>query len=425
MTWDFSTEPEWEQELDWIRELMREEILPLESLDLDHQTFMKAIRPLQERVKARGLWAAHLGPEHGGAGFGQVKLALMHEILGASELGPPVFGNQAPDSGNIELMAIAADEEQRERWLRPLLGGEILSAFSMTEQGTGSDPRQFKTRAVREGDEWVIDGTKWFVSNADRSAFHIVMCVTDPDVDPYRRQSMIIVPADAPGIEMRQLGILNDPHHVGPVHDHCEVSYRRVRVPAGNLLGEEGGAFTLAQKRLGPGRIHHCMRWLGVARRAFDAMCERAVSMSVHGGLLSEKEFIQDFIALSAAEIAAARLLTINAAWKIDQVGASNCRVEISMIKYHGAKVLHNVLDRSIQVHGSLGLSTDMPLQEMYAYSRSARMYDGPDEVHKATVARLIARRYTPREVPTDHVPTRRAAALEKYRDLFDLVSAQ
>jgi acyl-CoA dehydrogenase len=425
MAWDFSTEPEWEEQLAWIRTLLREEILPLEALGLDHETFFRVIRPLQERVKERGLWAAHLGPELGGQGFGQVKLALIHEILGASELAPPVFGNQAPDSGNIELLALAASDEQRERWLQPLLAGEILSAFSMTEQGTGSDPKQFTTRAVRDGDEWVINGTKWFVSNADRSALHILMAVTDPDVHPYEGQSMIIVPTDTPGMAIRPLGLLNDPSSSGPVHTHCEVHYRDVRVPYDNLLGGEGQAFVLAQKRLGPGRIHHCMRWLGVAQRAFDDMCERAVSMSVHGGRLADKQFVQDFIALSAAEIASTRLLTLEAAWKIDQQGASATRMEISMIKYHGAKVMHDVIDRAIQVHGSLGVSTDMPLQEMYAFARSARLYDGPDEVHKATVAKLITRGYTPTDVPTDHVPTRRALAQEQYRELLDTISAQ
>jgi acyl-CoA dehydrogenase len=425
MAWDFSTEPEWQEQLDWMREFMRTEILPLETLGLDHETTLRVVEPLKAQVKDRGLWAAHLDPELGGQGFGQVKLALMHEILGMSDFGPLIFGNQAPDSGNSELIALAATDEQRRLWLEPLLAGEMLSAFSMTELGTGSDPKQFTTQAVRDGDEWVINGTKWFVSNADRAAFHIVMCVTDPDVHPYEGQSMIIVPTDTPGLEMRKLGLLNDPTHVGPIHDHCEVRYRDVRVPYVNLLGDEGGAFVLAQKRLGPGRIHHCMRWIGVARRAFDDMCERAVTKSVHGGPLADKQFVQDFIALSAAELESSRLLTLHAAWKIDQVGASKCRVEIGMIKYHGAKVMHDILDRAIQVYGSLGISTDMPLQEMYAYARAARLYDGPDEVHKATVARLITRGYEPADPPTDHIPTRRAAALEKYEGLLDAISVQ
>jgi acyl-CoA dehydrogenase len=219
---------------------------------------------------------------------------------------------------------------------------------------------------------------------------------------------------------MRTLGLMHDPYAEGKLHSHSEVHYREVRVPSENLLGEEGGAFVLAQKRLGPGRIHHCMRWIGVCRRAFDDMCERAVSKSVHGSLLSEKGMVQDWIATSAAAIEAARLLTLQAAWKIDQEGASAARTEIAMIKYHGAAVMHDVLDRAIQLHGSLGFSTDMPLEEMYRWSRAARFYDGPDEVHKVTVARRLLREYEPRDLPSDHIPTRREAAIAKYGALLD-----
>jgi acyl-CoA dehydrogenase len=422
MSWNFETEPEFQKKLDWMRTFVREEIYPLEVLDFDWRQFRVIAQPLMEKVKEQGLWAAHLSPEHGGQGYGQVKLGLMHEILGASELAPPIFGNQAPDSGNSELIAIAGTEEQKKRWMEPLLAGELYSAFSMTEQGTGSDPRQFTSTAVREGDEWVINGRKWLVGNAERSDFHIVMLRTDssPDADPHRTMSMIIVPTDTPGITMRTLGLMHDTHAEGKLHSHSEVRYDNVRVPVENLLGEEGGAFLLAQKRLGPGRIHHCMRWIGVCRRAFDALCERAVSKSVHGSLLSEKQMIQDWVATSAAEIESARLLTLHAAWRIDQVGASAARTEIAMIKYHGAKVMHDVLDRAIQVHGSLGFTTDMPLEEMYKWSRAARFYDGPDEVHKVTVAKRILRQYQPSEIPTDHVPTRREAAIAKYGDLLD-----
>src|SRR5581483_5450454 len=302
-------------------------------------------------------------------------------------------------------------------WLRPLLDGALESAFSMTEQGTGSDPLQLRTTAVRDGGDWVIDGVKWFVSNALWADFHIVMAVTDPDGDPRRRMSMILVPADTPGVEVRELGSMGHPEGAPrhPVHHECEVRYEGVRVPAENLLGAEGDAFVLAQKRLGPGRIHHCMRWLGVCRRAFDAMCERAVSVSLHGGLLAEKQLVQDWIALSAAAMASTRLLTLHAAWKIDQVGASNAREEIAMIKYHGAQVMLDVIDRAVQLHGSLGYSSDLPLEAMFRWARAARFYDGPDEVHKVTVARRVLRRYQPVSVPTEHVPTRRALALEKY----------
>jgi acyl-CoA dehydrogenase len=422
MAWDFSTDPDFQLKLDWMRDFVREEIYPLEVLDFDWHQFREIAKPLMDQVKEQGLWAAHLDPAHGGQGYGQVKLGLMHEILGASELAPPIFGNQAPDSGNSELIAIAGTEEQKERWMKPLLAGELYSAFSMTEQGTGSDPTQFTTNAVRDGDDWVINGTKFLVGNAERSDFHIVMVRTnlEPDADKHRTMSMIIVPTDTPGIEMRTLGLMHDVNAEGKLHSHSEVRYRDVRVPAENLLGEEGGAFLLAQKRLGPGRIHHCMRWIGVCRRAFDALCERAVSKSVHGSLLSEKQMIQDWVATSAAAIEAARLLTLNAAWKIDTEGASAARTEIAMIKYHGATVMHEVLDKAIQVHGSLGFTTDMPLEEMYKWSRAARLYDGPDEVHKVTVAKRILREYEPHDIPSDHVPTRRDAAIAKYGELLD-----
>jgi acyl-CoA dehydrogenase len=417
MTWSFSTEPEFEDKLAWMREFVREEVYPLETLDLDYRQFREIIKPLQEVVKDKGLFAAHLSPELGGRGFGQVKLALMHEILGGSDLAPPVFGVHAPDTGNSELLAIAGTPEQKERWMQPLLDGELWSAYSMTESGTGSDPTQLATSAVLDGDDWVVDGTKFCVGNASRSDFHIVMCVTDPDAPKYARASMIIVPTDVDGLHVRDLGLMNDPDGTGLLHVHCEVVYDGVRVPRDNLLGKRGGAFALAQARLGPGRIHHCMRWIGVCRRAFDALCERAVSKSVHGSLLSEKQTIQNWVAESAAAIESSRLLTLYAAWKIDQVGAGNARQEIAMIKYHGAPVMHEVLDRAIQIHGALGYSTDMPIEQWYRWSRAGRLYDGPDEVHKVSVARRILRGYEPRDVPTEHVPTRRAAAMERYAD--------
>jgi acyl-CoA dehydrogenase len=399
---------------------VREEIYPLETLELDHTTFLRIAAPLMETVKEQGLWAAHLGPELGGQGYGQVKLGLMHEILGGCEFAPPIFGNQAPDSGNSEILAIAATPEQRERWLEPLLAGDIYSAFSMTEQGTGADPTQFTTSAELEGDEWVINGTKWFVSNADRSHFHVLMAVTDPEAHRHRRASMIIVPSDTPGIELRRIFSMNDPDAMPSLHTQAEVTYTDVRVPQDSLLGERGGAFALAQQRLGPGRIHHCMRWMGVCRRAFDALCERAVSKSLHGSRLADKQTVQNWVADSAAAVEAARLLTLQAAWKIDREGAEAARREIAMIKYHGASVMHDVIDRALQIHGSFGYSTDLPLEQMYRWARAARIYDGPDEVHKVTVARSVLRGYEPREVPSEHVPTRRAEALEKYGELLD-----
>jgi acyl-CoA dehydrogenase len=246
-----------------------------------------------------------------------------------------------------------------------------------------------------------------------------------PDADPYKTMSMFIVPTDTPGVVVREVGLMHDPDSTGVVHTHGEVTYDDVHIPAENLLGGEGEAFALAQARLGPGRIHHCMRWVGVCRRAFDAMCERAVSKSVHGSTLAEKQTIQNWIADSAAAMEAARLLTLKAAWKIDQVGPKNARTEIAMIKYHGATVMHDVLDRAIQIHGSLGFSDDMPLAEMYKWARASRLYDGPDEVHRVTVARRTLRDYEPRDLPTEHVPTRAAAALEKYGEALAAAKAK
>ncbi|MBN9097672.1 MAG: acyl-CoA dehydrogenase family protein [Pseudonocardia sp.] len=426
MAWDFSTEPEFETKLAWMRQFVRDEIIPLETLDVDRETYTRITAPLKEQVKEQGLWAAHLPRELGGGGFGQVKLGLMHEILGQCRYAPGIFGNQAPDSGNAELLAIGGSPEQKERWMFPLLRGEIRSCFSMTEPGAGADPTLLSTRAVLDGDDYVINGHKWFSSNASHADFLIVMAVTDPDVSAYQGSSMIIVPVDTPGVDIvRDIPVLDHPTVGGQLYGgHAEILYTDVRVPKENLVGNPGDGFRLAQQRLGPGRIHHAMRWLGQSRRAFDMLCERAVSRYTHGSVLADKQMIQDMVALSAAEMQAARLLTLHAAWTMDQVGASNSRVEIAMIKYWGAKVLHDVIDRAIQVHGSLGFSGDLPLEEMYRAARAARIYDGPDEVHKATVARRILRGYEAREVPTEHVPTRTAAAHEKFAGYLEAATA-
>lgn len=426
MAWDFSTEPEFEAQLEWMRTFVREEIIPLEVLDLDRPAFSRITAPLREQVKERGLWAAHLPPELGGGGFGQVKLGLMHEILGQCRYAPGIFGNQAPDSGNAELLAIGGTDEQKERWMHPLLRGELRSCFSMTEPGAGADPTLLSTRAVLDGDDYVIDGHKWFSSNASHADFLIVMAVTDPDVSPYQGSSMIIVPADAPGVTIvRDIPVMDHPTHSPALYGgHAEVLYEGVRVPRENLVGNPGDGFRLAQQRLGPGRIHHAMRWLGQSKRAFDMLCERAVSRHTHGSALADKQMVQDWVATSAAEMQAARLMTLHAAWTMDRVGASNSRTEIGMVKYWCAGVLHDVIDRAIQVHGSLGFSGDMPLEEMYRAARAARIYDGPDEVHKTTVAKRILRGYTPVDVPTEHVPTRAAAAKARFAGYLEHATA-
>jgi acyl-CoA dehydrogenase len=431
MAWDFSTEPEFEAQLEWMRAFVRDEVFPLETVELDHETLRRVVRPLQDEVKRRGLWAAHLPPSLGGSGFGQVRLGLMHEVLGQSPYGPLVFGNNAPDSGNAELLATAVEEtgreDLREQWLQPLLDGTMHSGFSMTEPETaGSDPTLLATRAVRDGDEYVINGRKWFTTNGSVADFLIVMAVTNPDVHPYQGSSMLLVPAGTPGVTIvRDVPVMDHPTaELGTFGNHAEIEYRDVRVPVANLLGREGEGFRLAQTRLGPGRIHHCMRWLGQSRRAFDMLCERAVSRYAHGSTLAEKQTVQNWVADSLAEMTAARLMTLQAAWKIDREGAAAARDEIAMIKYWGAAVLYNVIDRAIQVHGALGFSCDLPLESMYRAARAARIYDGPDEVHRQSVARRVLRRYQPVEVPTEHVPTRRVAAQRKFADLLAAATA-
>jgi acyl-CoA dehydrogenase len=431
MAWDFSTEPEFQEHLDWMARFVREEIWPLETLDLDRDRLDRALRPLQEQVRARGLWAAHLPPELGGQGFGQVKLGLMHEILGTSPYAPSAFGNQAPDSGNSELLALAGSPEQKDRWLYPLLAGDLRSAFSMTEPGSaGADPTTLQTRAVLDEDagEWVIDGHKWFTSNGSIADVLIVMAVTEPEARPHQRASMLIVPADTPGVTIvRDVPTMEQPaEHFGRLGGHAEIRYESARVPRENLLGVRGAGFELAQSRLVPGRIHHCMRWLGVARRAFDMLCERATYRVAHGSVLGDKQTIRNWIADSAAQMQAARLMTLHAAWKIDREGPAAARTDVSLIKFYGAQVLHDVIDRALQIHGSLGYSTDLPLEAMYRYARGARLYDGPDEVHRDAAARQILRRYGPPPdgIPSEHVPTRRAAARERFAELLDVVTS-
>jgi acyl-CoA dehydrogenase len=431
MAWDFSTEPEFQRKLDWMADFVRAEVWPIETVfdELGQDGFERAIAPLRAEVKERGLWAAHLPPELGGQGFGQVKLGLMHEILGTSPYAPFVFGNNAPDSGNAEILALAGTPDQKEQWLEPLLAGDLRSAFSMTEPETaGSDPTLLATRAVDDGDAWVIDGHKWFSSNGSIADFLIVMAVTDPDARPHQRASMFVVPADTPGVRiLRDVATMEDPaEHFGRVGGHAEIVYEGVRVPKDALLGARGAGFEIAQQRLGPGRIHHCMRWLGVSRRAFDMLCERAVSRYAHGSLLAEKQTVQNWIAESAAQMHAARLMTLHAAWRIDREGAAAARREIALIKFYGAGVLHDVVDRALQAHGALGYSTDLPLEAMYRYARAARIYDGPDEVHRQSVARRVLRGYAPPPggVPSEHVPARRAAARERFAELLEAVTS-
>ena len=378
---------------DRYRAFMEEHLYPSEAAIMrEDDDALALVARLQERAREAGLWAPHMPPEAGGTGDGFLYYACVNEEIGRSVYAQLVFGCQAPDAGNAELLHQFGTPEQRERWLRPLVAGEVRSFFSMTEpEVAGSDPTTLRTTARREGDEWVIDGHKWFSSGADGAAFAIVMAVTDPGAEPHRRASQIIVPADAPGLEVvRPVPVLG---HAGRGWStHCEVRYTGVRVPVANTLGEPGDGFRLAQKRLGPGRIHHVMRWLGQMQRAFELMCSYALEREAFGGPLAEKQTVQNWIADSAAEIQACRLLTTDAARKID--AGDEARVEVSLLKFYAARVLGEVIDRAVQVHGARGLTDETPLGAMWAMARGARIYDGPDEVHRMVVARRILRSF-------------------------------
>jgi alkylation response protein AidB-like acyl-CoA dehydrogenase len=372
------------------RAFMEEHVYPNERAL--HADDAELIRSLQAKAKEQGLWAPHVPPEAGGTGQGFLAYAHLNEEIGRSTYAQLVFGCQAPDAGNAEILHLFGTDEQKERWLKPLVAGEIRSFFSMTEpEVPGSDPTTLRTKAVRDGDEWVIDGHKWFSSGADGAAFGIVMAVTDPEAEPHRRASQIVVPADTRGVEI--VGPTPVFGHAGSGWStHCEVWYRGVRVPVENTLGEPGDGFRIAQKRLGPGRIHHVMRWLGQMQRAFELLCSYSLEREAFGSRLADKQTVQNWIADSAAEIHACRLMTLDAAHKIDD--GDEARVEVSVIKYYAAQALHDVIDRAIQVHGARGLTDETPLAEMYANARAARIYDGPDEVHRMVVSRRILKEF-------------------------------
>jgi acyl-CoA dehydrogenase len=356
-------------------------------LDQGGDEARRTMKSIQAKAKERGLWALGLPKEIGGGGLPFMPYVFVNEIVGRSE--HAIAGLGTHSAQDATMLYLYASPDQKKRWLAPLVNGDIYPSFSMTEpEVSGADPTGLRTRAVQDGDEWVINGHKWFTSGANVAAFSTVMCVTEPDAPTYDRFSMIIVPTDTPGYEIvRPVPVMGD-----TLGGHCEIRYNNVRVPLTNLLGPRGQAFKIAQKRLGPGRIYHCMRWLGQAQRAFELMVTRAINRQSFGGPLSDKQTIQNWIADSAAEIQAARLLTLNAAAKID--AGDEARVEISLIKFWGAKVLHDVIDRAIQVHGALGVSEDTPLAKMYRHARFARIYDGPDEVHRMVVSRRIVREF-------------------------------
>jgi acyl-CoA dehydrogenase len=371
-----------------VRRFVDDEVIPNEPALNQHDAAAdELIRRLQAKAKAEGLWALGHPREIGGGGLPFLDYVYVNEVVGRSEHAMVALGTHSlQDSIMLHLFA---SPEQRERYLYPLVNGEIYPSVGMTEpEVAGSDPTQIRTVARLDGDEWVINGHKWFTTFANRAAFTTVFARTDPDADSHRQFSMIIVPTDTPGYEL--VRVVPTMGHTGG--GHCEIRFNGCRVPAGNLLGERGDGFRITQKRLGPGRIFHCMRWLGQAERAFELMCARALEREAFGTKLADKGEIQRYIAESAAEIQAARLMTLDAARVLDEGGEA--RTEISMIKFFGAQVLHNVIDRAIQVHGALGTTADTPLEKMYREARYARIYDGPDEVHRMVVARRMLAHY-------------------------------
>jgi acyl-CoA dehydrogenase len=379
------------------RQLIEREVVPLEARLVSGP--FSALEPdlarVRERVKARGLWAPQIPQAEGGLGLGLVEYALVSEALGRSPLGHYVVNAQAPDAGNMEILIAFATPEQRERWLAPLVSGECRSCFAMTEPDhPGSNPVWMATRAVLDGDDYVIHGHKWFVSAADGARFAIVMAVTDPEAEPHRRASLIIVPTDTPGFRrVRNIPCMG---HAGDGWaSHGELVFANCRVPRANLLGRAGEGFAIAQARLGPGRIHHAMRWIGIAERAFELMGQRAAQrMLAPGDPLGSRQTVQNWLAESRAEIDAARWMVLHAAWTVEQRGPRAARAEISLIKVFVAKVMLDVVDRAIQVHGALGISDDTILSWFYRQERAARIYDGPDEVHKAVVARRLLEKW-------------------------------
>ncbi len=375
------------------RAFMEEHVFPNERrLDREDDAAQELIGTLQEQARAAGLWAPHMPAEAGGTGEGFLYYACMNEEVGRAYWAQLVFGCQAPDAGNAEILHQFGTEEQKTQFLEPLVAGRARSFFSMTEPDVaGSDPTLLRTRAVVDGDQWVIDGHKWFSSGAEDATFAIVFAISDPDAPTYERGTMILVPAAAPGLTISP-GTSVMGHGGRAWNTHCEVRYEGVRVPVANTLGQRGEAFRLAQKRLGPGRIHHVMRWLGQMQRAFDLMCSHALGREAFGGPLADKQTVQNWIADSAAEIQACRLLTMDTARKIDE--GSEARVEVSLLKFYAAGVLNEVIDRAIQVHGARGLTDETPLAAMAAMARGARIYDGPDEVHRMVVSRRILRAF-------------------------------
>ena len=380
------------------RAFLEEELVPLESTLLQEGfgAVLPQLREKREKVKSLGLFTPQMPTEVGGLGLSLSEYGKLSEVLGRSPLGHYTFNCQAPDAGNMEVLHQYGTPEQEERFLKPLVAGDIRSSFAMTEpEHAGSNPVWLSTTAEKVGEEYVINGHKWFTTGFDGCSFVIVMAVTNPDAEkPHERASMLIVPTDTPGLEhVRRIKIVGEEGE--DHHSHSEIRFENCRVPQSNLLGGEGEGFAIAQQRLGPGRIHHCMRWIGICERAFDLMCERAGARELSPGKpLASKQTIQNWIAESRAEVSASRLLVLDAARKIEAEGSKAARTDISVIKFFVADVLMKVVDRAIQVHGALGITEDTLLSFWYRHERGARIYDGADEVHKSVVARQVMKGY-------------------------------
>src|SRR5258706_3701311 len=405
MSWDFSTEPGFQKKLDWVEEFCREEVEPLEyvfpsAVRSGHPKIRTLVKGLEDQVKDQGLWAIFLDEELGGPGYGQLKLGLLNEILGRYPSARQMFDAAARDTGNMEMLAAYGTEEQKERWLKPMLNQEMWSAYSMTEPQGGSDPNLFKTHAVKDGDEWVINGEKWFTSAGRVADILFVMCTN----------GMYVVPRETPGVEIQP-----EPRN----HNH--IIYNDVRVPLDHLLGPEDGAKVLAQRRLGGGRIHHAMRTIAQCKKAFDMMCERALSRESHGKIIAEHQMVQEAIAESYTEIEMLRLFVLHAAWTIDNSSTQAARTQIAAVKFTMARVLKDVSFRALHIMGSLGTTDLTPLQAMYASAPTMGLADGADEVHKVTVARNVLKGYRPHEGywPTEYIPAKKAKAREHFAELF------
>jgi acyl-CoA dehydrogenase len=433
MAWDFETDPEFQKKLDWIDEFIDNEVEPLTQLGVGlggvhSKTYQKTVRPLQQKVKDQGLWACHLGPELGGQGYGQIKLALINERLGRVGLAPVVFGCQAPDTGNAEIIAHYGTEAQKEKYLWPLLNNEITSGYSMTEPQGGSDPLAFTTRAEFDGNEWVINGEKWFTSGARNAEVLVVYAVTDPgNKDPYRRMSMFLVPRKTPGVEViRYVAVGAEREGRG---SEGYIRYNNVRVPYDALLGPRGEAFVIGQTRLGGGRVHHAMRTVGQCKKALDLMCKRAVSRTTRGGgRIADYQMVQEQIADSWIQLEQFRLLVLQTAWKIDKYkDYRKVRKDIAAVKVAMPKVYHDIASKAMHIHGALGVSNEMPFAQMLIGAMVMGIADGPTEVHKITVAKQVLRDFKPDNdlFPSYHLPKVREAARDRFPDVVQSLTEE